>query len=162
MKKIPNKCRDDLKIPDVRLSRPRNLVIYDNLKKKIHYIENVYADAKINNYESVYHNIIKKFELYESFENIKLPEKFTFKSNKNIIKSNTSKAKFKRLVQKAKSYIKKGDIFQVVLSQRFERKINKKPIEIYNHLRKSNPSPFMFYFNYKDFLLYSISYNLET
>ena len=151
IEKIPNKCRDDLKIPDVRLSRPRNLVIYDNLKKKIHYIENVYADAKINNYESVYHNIIKKFELYESFENIKLPEKFTFKSNKNIIKSNTSKAKFKRLVQKAKSYIKKGDIFQVVLSQRFERKINKKPIEIYNHLRKSNPSPFMFYFNYKDF-----------
>ena len=41
--------------------------------------------------------------------------------------------------------------FQVVLSQRFERKILKKPIEVYNHLRKSNPSPFMFYFNYSDF-----------
>ena len=89
--------------------------------------------------------------MYENFENIKLPERFTFKSNNNVIKSNTSKNKFKKLVQKAKSYIKKGDIFQVVLSQRFERKINKKPIEIYNHLRKSNPSPFMFYFNYDDF-----------
>ncbi len=151
IEKIPNKCKDDLKIPDVRLSRPKNLVIYDNLKKKIYYIENIYADVKIKNYNDAYNSILKKFDLYESFENIKLPEQFSFKSNKNRIKSNTSKNKFKILVNKAKSYIKKGDVFQVVLSQRFERKINKKPIEIYNYLRKSNPSPFMFYFNYNDF-----------
>ncbi len=151
IEKIPNKCKNDLKIPDVRLSRPRNLIIYDNLKKKIHYIENVYSDTKIKNYENAYKSIIKKFELFESFENIKLPEQFTLKPNKSIIKSNTTKKKFKQLVNKAKNYIKNGDIFQVVLSQRFERKINKSPIEIYNHLRKSNPSPFMFYFNYEDF-----------
>ena len=151
VEKIPNKCRDDLKIPDVRLSRPKNLVIYDNLKKKIYYIENVYADTKIKNYNEAYSEIVKKFDLYESFENIKLPEQFTYGYNKNKIKSNTTKNKFKLLVKKAKSYIKKGDIFQVVISQRFERKITKKPIEIYNHLRKSNPSPFMFYFNYNDF-----------
>ena len=151
IEKIPNKCKDDLKIPDVRLSRPRNLIIYDNFKKKIYYIENVYADRKIKNYNETYNSILKKFELYESFENIKLPDQFTFKPNKNFIKSNISKNKFKSLVKKAKTYIKKGDIFQVVLSQRFERKINKRPIEIYNYLRKSNPSPFMFYFNYEDF-----------
>ncbi len=151
IEKIPNNCKDDLNIPDVRLSRPRNLVIYDNLRKKIHYIENVYADTKIKDYKESYDSIIKKFELFENFENIKLPEQFTFKQNKNLIKSNTSKKKFQQLVNKAKNYIKNGDIFQVVLSQRFERKINKKPIEIYNHLRKSNPSPFMFYFNYEDF-----------
>ena len=151
IEKIPNRCKDDLKIPDVRLSRPKNLVIYDNIKKKIFYIENVYSDTKIKDYEEQYNSINKKFDLYEDFENIKLPEQFTFKPNKNLIKSNTSKEKFKSLVKKAKTYIEKGDIFQVVLSQRFERKINKRPIEIYNHLRKSNPSPFMFYFNYKDF-----------
>ena len=151
VEKIPNKCRDDLKIPDVRLSRPKNLIIYDNLKKKIHYIENVYGDTKIENYKQTYESILKKFELYANFENIKLPDQFTLKTNKNLIKSNTSKKRFLSLVKKAKEYIKKGDIFQVVLSQRFERKINKKPIEIYNHLRKSNPSPFMFYFNYNDF-----------
>ena len=80
-----------------------------------------------------------------------MPDEFTLKPNKNLIKSNISKKRFKQLVKKAKTYIKNGDIFQVVLSQRFERKINKKPIEIYNQLRKSNPSPFMFYFNYEDF-----------
>ncbi len=151
IEKIPNKCSDDLKIPDVRLSRPKNLVIYDNFEKKIHYIENVYADTKIKNYKETYDSILKKFELYENYENIKLPDYFTFKPNKHPVKSNVSKNKFKSLIKKAKSYIKNGDIFQVVLSQRFERKINKKPIEIYNHLRKTNPSPFMFYFNYKDF-----------
>jgi len=151
IEKIPNSCKDDLKIPDVRLSRPRNLIIYDNLKKKIFYVENVYADTSIKDYEELYNSINKKFDLYEDFENIKLPDQFTFKPNKNLIKSNITKDKFKSLVVKAKEYIKKGDIFQVVLSQRFERKFNKTPIEIYNYLRKSNPSPFMFYFNYKDF-----------
>ena len=151
VEKIPNNCKDDLKIPDVRLSRPKNLIIYDNLKKIIYYIENVYADTKIKNYKEHYDTINKKFDLYEDFENITLPDQFTYKPNKNSIKSNTTKVKFKSLVKKAKSYIEKGDIFQVVLSQRFERKFNKKPIEIYNYLRKSNPSPFMFYFNYKDF-----------
>ena len=151
IEKIPSNCNDDLKIPDVRLSRPRNLVIYDNLKKKIYYIENVYGDTKIKNYKEAYDSILKKFDLYSSFQNIKLPDQFTFKKNKNLIKSNISKKKYKALVRKAKQYIKKGDIFQVVLSQRFERKIYKTPIEIYNHLRESNPSPFMFYFNYEDF-----------
>ena len=148
---IPNQCMDDLKIPDLRLSRPKNLAIYDNYKKKIYYIENVYADTKIKDYRETYKNIIDKFSLFENYENITLPERFSFKKNKNLIKSNTSKKKFKLLVKKVQKYIKKGDVFQVVLSQRFERKIEKKPIEIYNYLRKSNPSPFMFYFNYEDF-----------
>ena len=151
IEKIPNNCKDDLNIPDVRLSRPRNLVIYDNIKKRIHYIENIYADTKINNYFELYQDIKNKFDLYENLEKIRMPDQVTFENNKNLIKSNINKIKFKSLVNQAKKYIRKGDIFQVVLSQRFERKINKRPIEIYNYLRKSNPSPFMFYFNYDDF-----------
>ena len=151
LEKIPNKCKDDLQIPDVRLSRPTNLIIYDNLKKKIHFIENVFSDASIRDYNDFYDSILRKFKTFEGYENIKFPENFTFKKNNNLVKSNISKNKFKSLVEKAKKYIKRGDVFQVVLSQRFERKIEKKPIEIYNYLRKSNPSPFMFYFNYDDF-----------
>ena len=151
IEKIPNKCIGDLNIPDIRLSRPNNLIIYDNLKKKIYYIENIYNDLKIKNYFEKYNSIVRNFKSFQDYENIKLPEKITFKKNNNKIKSNISKIKFKNLVKKAKKYIKKGDIFQVVLSQRFERKFEKKPLEIYNHLRKSNPSPFMFYFNYEDF-----------
>ena len=148
---IPNQCVDDLKIPDVRLSRPKNLIIYDNLKKKIYYIENVFTDTPIKNIFDKYNSIKRKFELFQDYENIVIPEKFTFKKNKFKIKSNISKNKFKNMVLTAKKHIVNGDIFQVVLSQRFERKFKKKPLEIYNYLRKSNPSPFMFYFNYEDF-----------
>ncbi len=151
IEKIPDNCKDDLKIPEIRLSRPKNLVIYDNLKKKIYYIENIYSDQKIKNYDEKYESIKKKFLLFQNYEYIKIPEKFTYIKNKHKIRSNISKNKFINIVKKAKEHIKNGDIFQVVLSQRFERKFEKKPLEIYNYLRKSNPSPFMFYFNYDDF-----------
>ena len=157
VEKIPNKCKDDLKIPDIRISRPKNLVIYDNFRKKIYYIENVFSDTKITNYKETYQSITKKFELYESFENIKLPEQFTLKPNKNFIKSNITKKRFKFIVKKAKNYIKKGDIFQVVLSQRFQTKLTKKPLEIYKKLRKTNPSPFMYFFNFNDFQIIGAS-----
>ncbi len=151
IEKIPETCKDDIKIPDVRILRPRNLIIYDNLKKEVFYLNNVFSDHKIINYFEEYNKILKEFNLLNFYEEISLPKKFTFKKNEHKIKSNITKREFKNKVLKAKNYIKKGDIFQVVLSQRFERKFEKKPIEIYNFLRNSNPSPFMFYFNFKDF-----------
>ena len=79
-------------------------------------------------------------------------------SNKKFsVKSNISKKRFFQIVNKAKQYIKKGDIFQVVLSQRFESKLTKKPIEIYKKLRVTNPSPFMFFFNFNDFQIIGAS-----
>ncbi len=146
IEKIPDNCKDDLKIPDVRILRPRNLVIYDNLKKQIFYLHNIFSDNKISNYFDTFSKIKREFSLLNFYAEIKLPKKLTFKSNKNKIKSNITKQQFKNKVLKAKQYIKKGDVFQVVLSQRFERKFEKKPIEIYNYLRESNPSPFMFFF----------------
>jgi len=148
---IPNKCKDDLKIPDIRLMRPKNLIIYDNVKRKIFYIENIYNDQKIYDYPSEYEKIKNTLNELRYYGNIPLPENFHINNKKINIKSNISKSKFKSIVRKAKTYIKKGDIFQVVLSQRFSAKIKKPPLEIYNTLRKSNPSPFMFYFNYDDF-----------
>ena len=60
IEKIPNNCKNDLGIPDVRLLRPRTLVIYDNLKKKFFYIINVYYDEKISNYPKKFLNIKKE------------------------------------------------------------------------------------------------------
>ncbi len=151
IEKIPNKCIDDLKIPDVRILRPTNIVIYDNLKKKIYYIENIFSDNNIKNYFEKYQSIKDNFNLFQNYEKLVLPEKLTYKVNSNKIKSNISKKRFKENIKKAKKHISSGDIFQVVLSQRFERKFEKQPLEIYNELRKLNPSPFMFYFNFADF-----------
>jgi len=155
---IPNKCKDDINVPDVRLLRPRTLIIHDNLKKKIFYIINVFKDEKISNYQKKYLKI--KFELSELLtqsSEINLIKPNLKKLNKINVRSNTTKNKFLNMVNKAKKYIKLGDIFQVVLSQRFEAKLTKKPLDIYKKLRITNPSPFMFFFNFSDFQIIGAS-----
>ena len=79
------------------------------------------------------------------------------KIKKNYIKSNISKKKFISIVKKAKKYIKIGDIFQVVLSQRFQSNLTKSPLEIYKKLKITNPSPFMYFFNFEDFQIIGAS-----
>ena len=158
LEKIPNKCKDDLKLPDVRLLRPTVLVIHDNLKKRIYYIANVYKDEKIFNYKKKYIEVKKEInQLIFQASNRNNKIVVSNSSKKLVVKSNTSKGKFLNMVNKAKNYIKIGDIFQVVLSQRFEAKLNKKPLEIYKKLRVTNPSPFMFFFNFPDFQIIGAS-----
>ena len=151
IEKIPNSCSDDINIPDIRLMRPKNLIIYDNFKSKIFFIENIFEDQKIEDYQTEYNKIGNNLKELSHYGNIPLPTNFYRPAKKINIKSNITKSRFKKIVRKAKTYISKGDIFQVVLSQRFKANINKPPLEIYNSLRKLNPSPFMFYFNYDDF-----------
>ena len=158
IEKIPNNCKDDLKLPDVRLLRPRTLIIHDNLKKEIFYIHNIFKDEKINDYQKKYDEI--NSDLFRSLiqSSIKHTNKRILQNSNNIkIKSNTSKNSFLSKVKKAKEYIKLGDIFQVVLSQRFETQLTKKPIDIYKKLRVTNPSPFMFFFNFSDFQIIGAS-----
>ena len=158
IEKIPNNCKDDLKLPDVRLLRPRTLIIHDNLKKEIFYIQNIFKDEKISNYQKKYDQIKSNlFQLLVQSSFKSIDYKMTLNSKNFYVKSNTSKKRFISMVNKAKKYIKLGDIFQVVLSQRFEAKLTKKPIEIYKKLRITNPSPFMFYFNFSDFQIIGAS-----
>ena len=62
IEKIPNKCKDDLKIPDVRLIRPKSLIILDNQEKKIHFIRNFFKEEKIKNYLETFNNIKSEIE----------------------------------------------------------------------------------------------------
>ncbi len=158
IEKIPNNCKNDLNLPDVRLLRPRTLVIHDNLKKEIFYISNIFKDEKIKNYKNKYEEVksdLFKLLIQSTIKNI--DKKIIQKSKNTKVKSNTSKNKFLSMVNKAKKYIKLGDIFQVVLSQRFEAKLTKKPLDIYKKLRVTNPSPFMFFFNFDDFQIIGAS-----
>jgi len=158
IEKIPNNCKNDLKIPDVRLLRPRTLIIHDNFKKEIFYISNIFKDEKINDYKKKYDQI--QSDLFQLLiqSSIRSLNQNINQINQDIkVKSNTSKNKFLSMVNKAKKHIKLGDIFQVVLSQRFEAKLTKKPIDIYKKQRVTNPSPFMFFFNFSDFQIIGAS-----
>jgi anthranilate synthase component 1 len=82
---------------------------------------------------------------------LKKPLKGRIKTKKSgsplKIESNFTKKAYERIVEKAKEYIKAGDIIQVVPSQRFKTRISVDPLDIYRALRSINPSPYMFYLN---------------
>ena len=142
----------------MRLLRPKTLIIHDNLKKKIFFIINIFKDQKIINYKKEY-SLIKN-EINGLIIQSTLERNENKPNNKLTpirVKSNTSKKKFLNMVNKAKNYIKIGDIFQVVLSQRFESRLSKSPLEIYKKLRITNPSPFMYFFNFSDFQIIGAS-----
>ena len=145
---IPDKNKDDLNIPDVRLIRPNFIYIHDNQTNKMFYL-------KLNfNNKSNYKNEINslKKEILKDFNTSKIQNKIKIKKNfYSKIKSNFTKKEFLKLVNKAKKYISIGDIFQVVISQRFEKKLTKDPLEIYKKIRVTNPSPFLYFFNFEDF-----------
>ena len=155
---IPNKCKNDLNLPDVRLLRPKTLVIHDNFKKEIFFIINIFNDEKIKDYKKKFDDIkseLFRLSIQSSIRNLSYYENKKIREIK--VKSNTPKNKFLKMVDKAKKYIKLGDIFQVVLSQRFEASLTKEPLEIYKKLRITNPSPFMFFFNFNDFQIIGAS-----
>ena len=145
--KIPDNNIDDLNIPDVKLLRPTFLYIHDNQTNKLFYIKLKFN--KKNSYSKEMNDLQRQIV----FDLIRFPIKKISKNNSKVkkINSNITKKKFINLVKKAKKYISIGDVFQVVLSQRFEKKLNSEPLEIYKKIRKTNPSPFLYYFNFEEF-----------
>ncbi len=157
IEKIPNNTKNDLNIPDSRILRPRNIIIHDNVEKKLYFIVNIFKDEKIIDFNRKFSLINKQIEELVFLASYNYPNSPLNINKLSKIKSNISKNRFINNVKKAKKYIKIGDIFQVVLSQRFECKLTKKPIEIYKKLRKTNPSPFMYFFNFNDFQIIGAS-----
>ena len=79
IEKIPDKCLDDLKIPDIRLMRPKTIIIHDNLLKEIYFIINTFADEKIDDYSKYYFKQIHKIKFLKNLtfnlENHKITKK---------------------------------------------------------------------------------------
>lgn len=151
--KISNNCKNDLNIPDLKLMRPQLVIIYDNEKKKIFFIQNIFKKYKKNYLKNIYQYKCKEIkEFAKQISKITCSKEILKKKeNRNKIKSNITKKNFLKSVMKAKKLINNGEIFQVVLSQRFESKLNKSPINFYKKLKILNPSPFMFFFNFSNF-----------
>lgn len=150
IEKIPDKNPDPLNLYDIQLMLTESFLAFDHLKHKIIIIANAFIEKDP---EKAYEKALNKINSIEKKVNcnLKLPE-FSLPKNKDLgkTKSNCSPVEFKKMVEKAKSYIKKGDIIQVVPSQRFETKIQTDPFNVYRLLRIINPSPYLFFLNFKD------------
>ena len=135
------------------------LVIFDQMKRCITAV--VYADtsgASNSNIELIYQNSISKLNRIRDL--MKYPIKETgflnWNDNKDLdlpISSNWNKKEFEDAVVSAKEYIKKGDIFQIVISQKFKTTVKSDPFNLYRSLRIVNPSPYMAYFDFGSWYL---------
>lgn len=149
-KKLVNIPEDDLKMPDCNLFMYDELVAFDHLSNKIIVIINIdmqddierqYYDA-----EEKAKNIIAKIENYSPKATEKELPDTDYK-----VKSNVTKEEYMANVEKAKDYIVNGDIFQVVLSQRFEIDNPPESFDVYRMLRATNPSPYLYFFKNKKY-----------
>ena len=156
IEKIPDKNKDVHGIPDSVFVFTDSLVVFDHINKKIKVVCNVRVD-QFKNASDAYDSAVQKIDdevrrLRSGLSQMRIspqPEKPV----KLKVESNFTKDAFRAIVQKAKHYIKIGDIIQVVLSQKFSVKVHSHPFDIYRALRSINPSPYMFYLNFEGFQL---------
>lgn len=151
---IPDKNKDDLKIPDTLLLLADTLLIFDRLNHTIKIVSNVILPKASSDSKKscLYQKAIGKIEsIHNDFNRLVIQKKIPAGNEKLQINSNLKQSEFVRIVKRAKDYIKNGDIIQVVLSQRFKVKTQKDDFAIYRSLRILNPSPYMYYLKLKDF-----------
>jgi anthranilate synthase component 1 len=149
--RLPDKTEDDLKLPDICLVLAKNLVVFNHRHHTIKLVSCVHLAKGDSRKVKIkkYHAACKIIDglMADLLKPLPKPEPKK-RSPKISVTSNCTKAQYEQMVFKAKAHIKAGDIFQVVLSQRFKVPINVDAFEIYRSLRVVNPSPYMFYLNF--------------
>jgi len=159
MEKINLKNRDEINIPDAVMIRPKLVAVFDNIKDTINVMTSIYPNDKISAndaYISASNYLDKAINKLNKNLSIKPSNKKGF-NYKLKFKSNYTKKEYFKIVKKAKSYIKKGDIFQVVTSQRLTSKYRLSSLALYRSLRRLNPSPFLVNLNFNKFGLVASS-----
>lgn len=122
------------------------VIVYDRIKQKISIIVNMKTDNVMENYGKAVADIERIIRLIHEPLHV---SKVIIKSRPKFI-SNTSKEDFFKMVQKAKEHILNGDIFQAVLSRRFEAEYKDSLLNAYRVLRTTNPSPYMVFIQNED------------
>lgn len=155
--RLPDKNTDDLKLTDMTFILTDTILIFDHVNHTIKIVSNVVLADNAHKLSAekkakIYNEAVKKIQsLQDDFRKpVSGKEALGAKAQKVKVLSNFKKSEFRNIVNKAKQYIRKGDIIQAVLSQRFKVRIFRSPFEIYRSLRSLNPSPYMFFLKLKD------------
>lgn len=157
--KIPDKNPDDLQLPDSVFIMTDTLLIFDHVNHVIKIVVNAMLPKGALSEagkKKIYAEAIRKIELLQQDFNRAIPVGLkTTQANTTTLKiaSNFKKTDYQDIISKAKVFIKRGDIIQTVLSQRFRMKINQDQFSIYRNLRSLNPSPYMFFLKLKEITL---------
>ncbi len=149
IERLPARAKDELGIPDACLLFFDEVLAFDHVRKEIWLI--VTADVSRGNASAAYDRAVKRLNRLEKHLNLPLPERELEKSRKPgklKVKFRTAKRDFLAGVARTKEYIRAGDAFQVVLSQRFDVDPGVDSFQVYRALRTVNPSPYMFFLRF--------------
>lgn len=155
MESLPDANTDVLEVPDAMLMRPRLMVVFDAVKDELSIIAPIRPSHDVSPkilYEECVERIEKALIALEKpvpIHTLTTPDAALLKAPTPI--SNTSPDEFLGMVRRAQEYIRAGDIFQVVLSQRFEADFQLPPFALYRALRRVNPAPFLCYLDFVDY-----------
>ena len=147
IEKLPRRLKNDLREPDLWLGVYDMVLIFDHLKHRILIVKSVdliFAKTSLDKlYAGAVRDILKVKSLLE--KPFRFPKAKSRKKKTSEFVSHTPKERFLKAVEQAKKYIVAGDVFQVVLSQRFSVPLAVEPFSVYRALRSVNPSPYLYF-----------------
>ncbi len=150
---IPNTKSNPLDLPDCFLMVADRLIVFDHVKHTVTVLVSMFVEED-SRPEELYETALERISwiMRRMGEIVLVPQRLKQTCGAADIQpvSNTAPDEFEDMVLRAKEYIHKGDIFQVVLSQRFSTGIKGDPFDVYRALRRVNPSPYMFYLKLGD------------
>ena len=150
IEKIPDGGRDDLHLDDCAMMFYLGVLAFDHVQHRVWIIQNVFTEGGESlraKYDAAVAEVRKTRRVLEG----PLPGQARAKRAEALrVRSNMPRAQFEGAVKKAKAYIRAGDAFQIVVSQRFEAKTDAEPFEIYRALRVINPSPYLYFLKLDD------------
>ncbi len=153
MEELGDPNPDPLGFDDTLLMRPTVIVVFDAVKDQIVVVTPVRPEAGTGAKAALARAVDRLTEIVDRFD-VPIAHAPAPPTDLAIdVTSNTPPDRYLAMVDRAKDYIAAGDIFQVVLSQRFEAKFDLPPFALYRALRRTNPSPFLYYFDFGGFSL---------
>ncbi|MFP6581908.1 MAG: anthranilate synthase component I [Candidatus Hydrogenedentota bacterium] len=159
---LPDENPDPLNLPDMYFLITDTILIFDHVRNKLMIVSNAHIQGDV---DAAYREAVEKIDALE----LVLRQPLIVKNERlhsgevdTAIRSNFSEDEYCEIVEKAKEYIRAGDIFQVVLSQRFERTVHSSPLNLYRALRCVNPSPYMILLELPEFSIVGSSPEVMT
>ena len=150
---LPNINSDPLGLPDAVMMRPSVIIVLDGVKSEVTVVSPAWFNSQ-QTARAAYEQAAER--VMDAVRDLERPAPLVSRYLGEAVEispsvSNFAKAEYLAAVEKAKEYIRSGDIFQVVPSQRWTQDFPLPPFSLYRSLRQTNPSPFMFYFNFGGF-----------
>jgi anthranilate synthase component 1 len=165
VERLPHPPEDDRHLPDLCFAFYDRMVIFDHINKTVVPVANAHVDPRnpAAGYQAACAEVDRLVErLQQNVADLQLTDISPIGHSERSFGSNFGPRQFEAAVEKCKEYIKAGDIFQVVLSQRLQTQTTARLFDIYRTLRVVNPSPFMFYLKTGPFCLVGASPEIMT